>query len=85
MPPAHWLAGLIAVIALLSGFVLFTLAPYVHLLVSASDALCGGDVEFVATIDGAGIPAWGYPDTAHPGVVAARGYPDGAPPGTTGL
>jgi hypothetical protein len=32
--------------------------------ITAQAALCGGDVEFVQTIDGAGTPAWGFPRAA---------------------
>jgi hypothetical protein len=56
---------------------------YRQRLVSASDALCGGDVEFVSTIDGIGVPAWGHPHSAQPSAMAQRGYPDGATSSST--
>lgn len=40
------------VVGTMTGFGIFMGLPYIQLLVSASDALCGGDVEFVATVDG---------------------------------
>ena len=31
-------------------------------VVEARDALCAGDLDFVYTVDGLGVPAWTYPD-----------------------
>ena len=70
---------LLAVCGTLFGIVVGTLMPNVATLTRASDALCGGDIEFVTTVDGAGVPAWAYPDTAKPAKMASRGFPDGAP------
>ena len=67
----------------LFAFTFGVLLPNVQTLRQASDALCGGDIEFVSTVDGAGVPAWAYPDTATPSVVAARGFPHGEPPTVT--
>jgi hypothetical protein len=76
---------LLAVAGTLSAFGFGVLLPNVGTLVNASDALCGGDTEFVTTIDGAGVPAWAYPDTADPSVVARRGFPDGKLPAETSV
>ena len=86
----HWrgfdlraLVTLLAVSSTLAAFVFGVLIPNIATLTRASDALCGGDVDFVTTVDGAGVPAWAYPDTANPSEVASRGFPDGARPEET--
>jgi hypothetical protein len=38
------------------------LQPQIKTFVLARDALCAGDVDFVFTVDGMGVPAWSYPD-----------------------
>ena len=70
---------LVAVGGVLCIFILGGLLPNVDTLIAASDALCGGDTEFVTTVDGAGVPAWAYPDAADPSVLARRGFPFGEP------
>ena len=69
--------SIVFVFTSLAAFTSFSLVPYVDVLIDASDAICGGDVEFITTIDGAGMPAWAYPDTAQPSKTATRGYPFG--------
>ena len=76
---------LLTVCGSLFGIVVGTLIPNVATLTRASDALCGGDIEFVTTVDGAGVPAWAYPNTANPSRVASRGFPDGAPAAQTSV
>merc|ERR1712096_129696 len=55
----------------------YYLYPYVDVLVASRDALCAGDRDFIFTIDGAGVPAWTYPDTADRSSLADRNFPDG--------
>ena len=74
---------LLAVGGTVAAFVFVMLIPNVTTLTLASDALCGGDIEFVTTVDGAGVPAWAHPDSARPSEVARRGFPDGAKPDAT--
>ena len=88
----HWrgadlraMISLLVVGGALVGFGHGVLSPSVGTLTRAADALCGGDVEFVTTVDGAGIPAWAYPDSSTPSMVAARGFPHGDRPEVTSV
>ena len=49
-------------LAWLLGMYLAVLKPQINTLLLARDALCGGDLDFVFTVDGMGVPAWTYPD-----------------------
>jgi len=59
----------------------------VDTLVSARDALCGGDQDFVYTTDGLGVPAWSYPEdnATRFGIIPARSFPGGTAPPTNAL
>jgi hypothetical protein len=56
------------------------LVPQRDLLVSARDALCAGDRDFVYTRDGLGAVAWAYPDRVDASELHKRNFPDGRPP-----
>ena len=51
------------VATLVAYFVALELGPQTRILKHARDAICGGDQDFVFTTDGAGVPAWGFPET----------------------
>ena len=57
------LATNVFVVALIAYFVVLELGPQTRILKNARDAICGGDQDFVFTTDGAGVPAWGFPET----------------------
>ncbi|KAJ1444246.1 hypothetical protein M885DRAFT_581232, partial [Pelagophyceae sp. CCMP2097] len=59
-----WLANVGVAIVMVS--LLVHLRREVLMVRKARDALCGGDQAFVYALDGAGVPAWGYPDGAAP-------------------
>ena len=42
-------------------------APFKNLLLEAKDALCGGEIHFVYTVDGLGAPFWASTDGLHQG------------------
>ena len=72
----------VATAALLAVAILHVLNPQIREMVSARDALCAGDVDFVYTRDGMGAIAWAYPDRASfdGSSVNPRNFPDGTPP-----
>ena len=49
------------VVTVLSIVVATVLVPQYEMLSDAADALCAGDLDFVATTDGIGAVSWGYP------------------------
>ena len=66
--------------ALLTYFTVIEIVPQQRDFLSARDALCGGDLEFVTTTDGAGVPTWGYPNGIDETLVNPRNYPNGESP-----
>ena len=72
----------VATAALLAVAILGELNPQIRVMVSARDALCGGDVDFVYTLDGMGAIAWAYPDRAsfESSLINSRNFPDGTTP-----
>lgn len=70
-----------AMIGALTFFVVEYLQPQVEVLVRARDAICAGDQDFVFTVDGAGVPAWTYPqnfsEDYHMQKLEERNFPDG--------
>ena len=55
-------AGTVAAVFLGIAIVIPSLVnPQTHRLEELKGAICGGDLDFIYTVDGAGSPAWGYP------------------------
>ena len=52
-------------------------------MVSARDALCAGDRDFVFNIDGAGIVFWAHHTSADTSTLNSRNFPDGSAPTKT--
>ena len=53
--------------------------PQVAVLTQARDALCAGDLDFVWSVDGAGVLAWTYPagvEAQEKVPLASRNFPD---------
>jgi hypothetical protein len=75
----HCVTTIIASFSTVAVFFIFVLHPFVDILVETRDAICAGDVEFVFTTDGAGVPAWSYPKRVETEVLelADRNFPDG--------
>ena len=72
--------SLVAVLAVVTGFVSGSLMPYRDVLLEARDALCSGDRDFVFTKDGLGVVSWAYPDVLNTTTLRTRNFPNGTPP-----
>jgi hypothetical protein len=72
-------ATLCGVVAFVTAIFVAVVSPQVSLLVSARDALCAGDVDFVYTHDGLGVAAWAYPSGVDEQKINPRNFPDGRP------
>ena len=75
-------ATLAVVFTLLAAFVAIFIIPQQLDFLSARDALCSGDLDFVVTLDGAGVSSWSYPEgTYNPSQpmydLNPRNYPNG--------
>ena len=61
-------------------FFTFAILPQRDNLVSARDALCAGDRDFVYNIDAAGIVFWAHPTLIDTSELNPRNFPDGKAP-----
>jgi len=69
--------AVVIVVVFVASITLGKVLPQIAMLVSARDALCAGDLDFVYTNDGIGVSFWAYPDGVDKKKLNSRNYPDG--------